>query len=183
MTNRTILFFLIFIYVVLCLFICRNCILWVAATYKSLLSSKMDYCQNETLAIFELKNLEGQELRISLYKIFVPILLGGCLLSIILNSILVAVGNISRNTRGSRSPILVLSLNLAVTDALASVLNGISLVINSFLPVVLNIKISTACITLVLEMLRLSALIASAMHLLALALIHYKGIVSPLQYR
>lgn len=145
----------------------------------------MDYCHNDTLAKFQLKNLDGVELRKSLYKIFVPILLSGCLLSIILNSILVAVGNISRNTRGSRSPILVLSLNLAVTDALASALNGISLVINSFLPVVLNIDIGqrAACISLVLEMLRMSSLIASAMHLLALALIHYKGIVSPLQYR
>ena len=145
----------------------------------------MDYCNNQTMAIFEERNHDGIEMKMILYKILVPILLLGCLLSLLLNAILVAVGTLSRAIR-SRSPILVLSLKLAATDCMASLLMGIGLLVNSFLPVVLQIKMDTnqmSCLQLVLEILRLSSLIASAMHLLALALVHYKGIVNPLHYR
>lgn len=147
----------------------------------------MDFCDNETVfTYFRVKNMEGIEMQKLLYKIFVPILLLGCLFSLLLNLVLVAVGSASRKTMRSRSPILVLSLNLAATDCLASFLIGLSFVINSFLPVVLQINIDSpmkSCFLLVLEVLRLSSLIASAAHLLAMALVHYKGIVNPLQYR
>lgn len=143
----------------------------------------MDYCNNITVEnMFQIRNRAGIESKESLYKIFVPILLVGCLFSLLLNSILVAVGNCSRSCTRQRSPILVLSLNLAITDGLASLFNGTGLVVNSFLPTVMNME-HTACLNLVFEILRLSALIASAMHLLALALVHYKGIVNPLLYR
>ena len=147
----------------------------------------MDYCDNETLnKYFTTRNNDDIGLQIMLYKIFVPILLVGCLFSLLPNAVLVAVGSVSRSSIRSRSPILVLSLNLAATDGLSSVLMGSGLVINSFLPVVLEVNMAgaaTSCMGLVLEILRLSALIASAMHLLALALVHYKGIVNPLHYR
>ncbi|OTF72406.1 hypothetical protein BLA29_010254 [Euroglyphus maynei] len=148
----------------------------------------MDYCNNETLKQFEqIKSSDSFESVIYLYKVFVPILLAGCLLSLILNTVLVIIGTIiqsklSRLNR-SRSPILLLSLNLAATDSIASFLMGFGLLINSFLPVVLDINLTNLCFKLILEIFRLSALIASALHLLALALVHYKGIVNPLHYR
>lgn len=149
----------------------------------------MDYCDNETLIKFMPKPSQADidlEAVKNLYKIFVPILLIGCLLSLLLNTILVVVGTWNQakqsQTNRSRSPILLLSLNLAATDGIASFLMGIGLLVNSFLPVVFNINISI-CSQLILEIFRLSALIASALHLLALALVHYKGIVNPLHYR
>ncbi|KAH7646728.1 hypothetical protein HUG17_2266 [Dermatophagoides farinae] len=148
----------------------------------------MDYCDNETLKQFEqTKSSDSLESVVYLYKVFVPILLAGCLLSLILNTVLVIIGTIiqsrlSRSNR-SRSPILLLSLNLAATDSIASFLMGFGLLINSFLPVVLGINLTNLCFKLILEIFRLSALIASALHLLALALVHYKGIVNPLHYR
>ncbi|KAH9414451.1 hypothetical protein DERP_015260, partial [Dermatophagoides pteronyssinus] len=148
----------------------------------------MDYCNNETLKQFKpTKIIDSFESVIYLYKVFVPILLAGCLLSLILNTLLVIIGTIiqsklSRSNR-SRSPILLLSLNLAATDSIASFLMGFGLLINSYLPVVLNINLTNVCFNLILEIFRLSALIASALHLLALALVHYKGIVNPLHYR
>ncbi|XP_053211849.1 phosphatidylinositol 3-kinase 2-like [Panonychus citri] len=81
-----------------------------------------------------------------------------------------------------KSPVLILSLNLACTDTIASILNGLGVVFNSYLPVVFNVHFDT-CPFLAIEIFRSSALISSVLHLLALAFIHYKGIVRPLHYR
>lgn len=147
---------------------------------------RMDFCNNTTYPIIESINFEGVESQEYLYKVLVPILLAGCVLSLLLNSVLVAVGTMSRKSIRTRSPILVLSLNLAATDGIASLLMGLGLLINSYLPVVFGINLAGDhgnCSMLIFEILRLSSLIASAMHLLALALVHYKGIVNPLHYR
>jgi len=142
----------------------------------------MDFCDNSTFSdYFSNMNTDGIESRKTLYKYFVPILLVGCAVSIVLNSLLVIIGN---TKTVNKSPILVLSLNLATTDCLASIFMGTGLFVNSYLPVVFEIDMGSAvCTTLVIEIFRLSALIASAMHLLSLALVHYKGIVKPLHYR
>ena len=119
---------------------------------------------------------EDQE---NLYKILCPPLILGCLMSVVLNSCLMIIGHLG--TR-NKSPVLILSLNLASTDTLASFFNGITFLINSYLPVVYNVRFTT-CPILVLEMARISAFISSVLHLLALAFIHYRGIVRPLHYR
>lgn len=145
----------------------------------------MDFCNHTTIApYFRIKNLDGIEAQTLLYKIFVPILLIFCVFSVALNAILVIAGTASRHSVRSRSPILVLSLNLAATDGLASFFIGLGLIVNSFLPVVFGVNMAKQnCFVLVVENLRMSALIASALHLLALALVHYKGIANPLHYR
>lgn len=142
----------------------------------------MDFCDNYTyVEYYSNVNLEGQEDQKSLYKYFIPILFVGCLISVLLNALLVIIGNTKTI---SKSPILVLSLNLATTDCMASLFVGIGLLFNSYLPIVFDIDLGKAqCALLVIEIFRLSSLIASAMHLLSLALVHYKGIVKPLHYR
>lgn len=116
---------------------------------------------------------------IELYQYFCPPLIIACFISVVINSALFIVGHIHTH---NKSPVLRLSLNLASTDTLASLLSGFGLLFNSYLPVVYNINLSR-CFFLVYEIFRVSALIASVLHLLALACIHYKGIVNPLHYR
>jgi hypothetical protein len=143
----------------------------------------MDFCDNSTILQYfyvnQTQDSTAQEYQKSLYRYLCPVLIMGCLISVVLNAILVVIGNTKTI---NKSPILVLSLNLATTDCLASLFVGTGLVTNSYLPVVFKIYLGQ-CINLVVEIFRLSALIASAMHLLSLALVHYKGIVKPLHYR
>lgn len=150
----------------------------------------MDFCDNQTVQeYFPTKPFnttnDGFEdiitLQKSLYKHFIPILLFGCVISIVLNALLVIIGH---TKTVNRSPILILSLNLATTDCLASIFIATGLLVNSYLPVVLKVDMGRSqCRALILEIFRLSAIISSAMHLLSLALVHYKGIVKPLHYR
>ncbi|CAG2166632.1 unnamed protein product [Oppiella nova] len=141
----------------------------------------MDFCDNTTIpTYFSYVNNEGIESQKTYYKYFVPILIIGCVISVTLNALLVIVGH---TKTVNKSPILVLSLNLATTDSLASIFIATGLVVNSYLPVVLEVNMGRSqCTLLIIEIFRLSSLIASAMHLLSLALVHYKGIVKPLHY-
>ncbi|XP_015787187.1 adenosine receptor A2a-like [Tetranychus urticae] len=112
------------------------------------------------------------------YKIFCPCLLVAGLISILLNGLLVFV----RNTRRLRtSPMLILSLNLATTDGIASFFTFIG-ILNIYLGVVFDIRVHT-CWVLILEVLRLSSFFASVLHLLALTWLHYQAITNPLQHR
>lgn len=125
------------------------------------------------------KEEDQHEMPIELYQFFCPPLIIASFISVILNSALFVVGHLHTH---NKSPVLRLSLNLASTDTLASLLTGLGIVFNSYLPVVYGISLSR-CFFLVFEVFRTSALIASVLHLLALAFIHYKGIVNPLHYR
>ncbi|RWS16229.1 Trace amine-associated receptor 2-like protein [Dinothrombium tinctorium] len=139
----------------------------------------MDYCDNNTrTALFSNINLKGAEIAPTLYKYLCPPLFFICFISLVLNKILFVIGHLK--TR-NKSPVLLLSLNLASTDALASLLSGIGLVFNSYLPMVYDIHFDR-CPFLAFEITRMSAMIASVLHLLALAFIHYKGITKPLHY-
>lgn len=149
----------------------------------------MDFCDNRTydeyfqspFNISQEVTAETLSLQKALYKHFIPILIVGCVVSVLLNSVLVIVGH---TKTVNKSPILVLSLNLATTDCLASIFIATGLLVNSYLPVVLDVDMgSSQCALLIIEIFRLSAIISSAMHLLSLALVHYKGIVKPLHYR
>lgn len=125
------------------------------------------------------KNETKPGMPIELYQYFCPPLIIASFISVLLNSALFVVGHIHTH---NKSPVLRLSLNLASTDTLASLLSGVGIVFNSYLPVVYGIS-SSRCFFLIYEIFRTSALIASVLHLLALAFIHYKGIVNPLHYR
>ena len=162
----------------------------------------MNYCDKDSVDHFiGVINTDGNEDVDALYRYLCPILLigllfhcnihcwnkllyawcyAGCLIGLIMNSILLIVGNLRcRN----KSPIFRLSLNLATTDAINSLIVGVGLFINSFLPKVFGVVISNTCSLLVLEIFRLSSLVASALHLLALALVYYRGTTNPLHYR
>ncbi|CAG2164491.1 unnamed protein product, partial [Oppiella nova] len=142
----------------------------------------MDYCDSSSVQQFigTVNNLSGAELVLSLYQYFCPILLTVCLIGLILNTILLIIGNLRcRN----KSPIFRLSLNLATTDAINSVIGGTGLLINSYLPRVFGVVLFNTCAQLVFEIFRLSSLVASALHLLAMALVYYRGTTNPLHYR
>lgn len=115
-----------------------------------------------------------------LYTFLCPVIIFVCFFSIIFNAILMVISRQGKFV--NKSPILLLSLNLAVTDLIASLLNGLSILFNSYLPEVYDIKMGQ-CSMLMFEVVRCAALVASALHLLALAFVHYRGIVNPLHYR
>ncbi|KAK9499357.1 hypothetical protein O3M35_002405 [Rhynocoris fuscipes] len=79
------------------------------------------------------------------------------------------------------SPTLHISLSLAASDMFTSLVYGIGLVINSLIPIGLNIQISI-CTQLFLEALRMGGLFTSLGHLLGLAVNHYLGIKKPLHH-
>ncbi|KAG8188083.1 hypothetical protein JTE90_014321 [Oedothorax gibbosus] len=127
----------------------------------------------------DLKN-KMEEL-VNLYKIVVPVLLTACFLSFVFNLIMVCS---VRSLRRKLSPTICLSLSLAMANAYASLVVGLGLIINSLLPIVFNYKIGPFgfCFVLALEAFRLGGLVVSVLHLLALAVNHYIGILRPLHY-
>lgn len=80
---------------------------------------------------------------------------------------------------------LRLSLSLAGSDAWAAILLLNGWAVNNVIPYMLKIRFGEwiRCYYLVLELLRLSGMITSAVHLLALALNHFFSIISPLKYQ
>ena len=141
----------------------------------------IDFC-NDTARLNILKLFSApRDFEIKpLYTYLCPVIIFVCFFSIIFNAILMSISRQSKFV--NKSPILLLSLNLALTDLIASLLNGLSILLNSYMPEVYDIKMSP-CSMLIFEMFRCAALVASALHLLALAFVHYRGIVNPLHYR
>ena len=146
----------------------------------------MDLCVNETLSANSStsdQDLTPRQAEIAfmntMYTYICPALILMSIISVVINAALVIVGHVFVRRK---TPVLLLSLNLASTDTLASLLTGVGLIFNSYLPVVFNIHLSR-CLFLAYEIVRTSALIASALHLLGLAYIHYKGTINPLHYR
>ncbi|GFQ80677.1 g_PROTEIN_RECEP_F1_2 domain-containing protein [Trichonephila clavata] len=115
-----------------------------------------------------------------LYQTVVPVMLTACFLSMLFNLVIVFSVKWVRRL----SPTLYLSLSLAVADAYASLVIGIGLVINSLLPTVygMNLGLFNHCYILVLEAFRLGGVVIIVLHLLALAVNHYIGILKPLHY-
>lgn len=112
------------------------------------------------------------------YRLAVPVMLVACLTSMLFNLIIVES---ARWLRRSPSPTLCFSLSLSAANAYASLVVGVGLVVNSLLPTVYQVQ-SSICVSLSLEAFRLTGLIASVLHLLALAVNHYIGILRPLHY-
>lgn len=135
---------------------------------------------NRTRKVVSISESDGNDLAVLYYKILCPPLIIACIISVALNMGLFFVGTFGTN---HKSPVLVLSLNLATTDTIASLLNGLSFLFNSYLPVVFGHDLGKPCLFVVLELFRMSAFISSVLHLLALASIHYNGTVRPLHYR
>ena len=138
----------------------------------------MDFCDNRTVTKINLQtDLEDEQFVFQVYRYVCPILIIASLFSLILNGLLFIV-----RRKIQQTPIILLSLNLSTTDALASFLIALSILLNSYLPVIFEISINR-CFLLTFEILRMSALVASVFHLLALTWLHYQGAVNPLQHR
>lgn len=82
--------------------------------------------------------------------------------------------------RHPQTPTLIISLSLALADALASAFNMIALLFNSYLACY-DIMVPTG-LRIVIEILRLSGLLVTVGHLFALSCNHYMGILKPLHH-
>nr|CAD7409056.1 unnamed protein product [Timema cristinae] len=117
----------------------------------------------------------------TIYLYSVPPLVIFCIVSIAVNiGILASVYWIRRPV----SPTLYISLSLAGADAFTSTILGTNLVLHSLLPKVFNVNVTSfrSCLWISIEAMRLSGVICTVMHLLALAGNHYLGIRRPLHY-
>ncbi|XP_067140297.1 adrenocorticotropic hormone receptor-like [Centruroides vittatus] len=117
-----------------------------------------------------------------LYRVVVPMMLSACLLAAFLNILILLSAHWVRR---SLSPTLYFSLSLALTDAYNSIILGTGLIINSLLPIVYSVYFMGSfyrCSALILEAFRMTGLMVSVLHLLALAVNHYIGILRPLHY-
>jgi hypothetical protein len=117
----------------------------------------------------------GDEFIRKLYLYSIPPILIFCLVTFIVNTVIVVS---SIWIRRPLSPTLSISISLASADAYASLIVGMGLVINSLLPVGFGVSLgpNVICYTLVLEAFRLGGIISSVAHLTALAINHYIGI-------
>lgn len=141
----------------------------------------IDYCNATEVANLNLLFPTERDLDIRpLYTYLCPVIIVICFFSIIFNAILISISRQSKVV--NKSQVVLLSLNLAITDLIAALFNGLGILFNSYLPEVYSIKMGQ-CSMLMFEVVRSSALVASALHLLALACVHYRGIVKPLHYR
>ncbi len=83
------------------------------------------------------------------------------------------------------SPYLRVCISLSAADASTAFLLLIGLLLNSYFPVVHGVQFTAllSCLALVFETLRLSLLLISDLHLLALALVHYFSLLFPLHFK
>lgn len=151
--------------------------------FSSLDASDCCKCNNTKWQFYELKQrflLRDFDVR-PIYKYLCPVLVVICLFSACFNASMILIARNTRSVTSStnKKSILLLSLNLATTDLIAALLNGYN-VLMTYLHVVHGFELSK-CGLLAFETLRMAALIASALHLLMLALEHFRGIVYPLR--
>ncbi|XP_035701614.1 uncharacterized protein LOC118433617 isoform X2 [Folsomia candida] len=114
----------------------------------------------------------------SLYAIIVPVMIFFCVLTCIVNLVIVIS---ARWCRKPMSPTLYYSISLALADAYSSFILGVGLTINSLLPTVYKIKL-TECLSLTVEAFRSGGVLVTVCHLLALGVNHWIGIARPLHY-
>ncbi|KAK5969820.1 7 transmembrane receptor [Trichostrongylus colubriformis] len=119
------------------------------------------------------------DVKMLLYEICIPSIGALCFLGVVLN---IAVF-ISRFYVKSRSATLELTYSLALSDTWTSLVIAISLIWNSYLPVVLQIKHSSFCFPLTLEAFRTGGLLTGIIHLVALAFAHYLQIRRPFDHQ
>uniref|UniRef100_A0A914E9Z5 G-protein coupled receptors family 1 profile domain-containing protein n=1 Tax=Acrobeloides nanus TaxID=290746 RepID=A0A914E9Z5_9BILA len=108
------------------------------------------------------------------------------LMSFILLLAIVGNGLIVLSSRWIKRPISSynkLCISLALIDAWAALLLMTGLFVNSYMPIVLGIPKRDECAAAVLEIFRISAMLTSNLHILALAIHHFVGILHPLDYK
>ncbi|KAI1726335.1 7 transmembrane receptor (rhodopsin family) domain-containing protein [Ditylenchus destructor] len=114
------------------------------------------------------------------YVWLVPIMVSILTVSIIGNGLIV----LSAPWLGRHiNPYNRLCISLAAADAWAASLLIAGLMVNSYMPVVLRIQKKSECIAAALEIFRISGMLTSNLHILALAINQFIGIVYPLKYK
>lgn len=128
-----------------------------------------------------------RESHIIVYKIVCPIIIFTCFFSGFYNMMLVGISK--EGKKDYKRTVLLLSLRLAFTDSIVAFLNGFNNLFLSYLPVVhrdaswyMDYQLNP-CTVKVLEMIRSSAIAASAYHLLALAIAHHHVVANPFEAR
>lgn len=81
------------------------------------------------------------------------------------------------------SPYHRLCISLAASDAWAGSLLITGLIVNSYMPVVLKMQKKNDCMAAVLEIFRIAGMLTSNLHILALAVNQFIGIVHPIKYK
>lgn len=119
---------------------------------------------------------EFEERYLKITQVFVGIIVVTALIAMMVNVVVfVSVHWIRR----PMPPILKMSISLAAADALSSSIFAIALFINTSLPL---IGINLQRLQIVMEIIKLSGILITVTHLLALSLNHYIGILKPLHY-
>ncbi|KAI6187245.1 G-PROTEIN-RECEP-F1-2 domain-containing protein [Aphelenchoides besseyi] len=114
------------------------------------------------------------------YLYLVPLMVCVLLLSVLGNCLIVLSAPFLGRSIG---PYHRLCLSLAAADAWAGSLLITGLILNSYLPVVMRIQKRSECLAALLEIFRISGMLTSNFHILALALNQFIGILFPLKYK
>uniref|UniRef100_A0AC35U785 G_PROTEIN_RECEP_F1_2 domain-containing protein n=1 Tax=Rhabditophanes sp. KR3021 TaxID=114890 RepID=A0AC35U785_9BILA len=135
---------------------------------------------NNSTKYMTLEEIEGYEIHRRTYMILIPFLM--LLLLVAVAGNILILGSCPFLTRPV-TPYLKLCVSLSAADLVATILIIKGLIINSFLPGVLNIPITLKCLTITLEVFRISGMFTSVLHLLALSINQFIGILYPIHYR
>ncbi|XP_055340420.1 5-hydroxytryptamine receptor 1F-like [Paramacrobiotus metropolitanus] len=117
----------------------------------------------------------------SIYLIMGPVFLALCALAFLGNALILSTVFFIRKKQ--LTPTLMFSLSLAAADAVAAAAMGVGILVNNILFWNIHVDMEyRACIQFVVEALRLSGMVCSALHFMALAINHWMGITKPLHY-
>jgi len=109
-----------------------------------------------------------------MYKIVIPIFLVISGFAVIANALVIIALRMTK----VRNATVTLILSLTISDIWTSSIVALSLLYNSYLPIVKG-TYPDPCFSLTLEMLRTGGLITGTLHLLLISIHHYIGIVKP----
>lgn len=135
-----------------------------------------DHLQNSTDYPFNATydNFTEDAFHESIVHLCISLLLVCCLLAMCVNCVVI----ISVHwIRGPMTPNLKISLSLAIADAVSSSMTGLMLFLDE-----IQVSEDLGVFPCLIELIRLSGIVITVLHLLALSLNHYIGIMKPLHY-
>uniref|UniRef100_A0A1I8BG74 G_PROTEIN_RECEP_F1_2 domain-containing protein n=1 Tax=Meloidogyne hapla TaxID=6305 RepID=A0A1I8BG74_MELHA len=122
-----------------------------------------------------MEEIKARIFRMEMYKIVIPMFLTASILAILANLVVIAA---LRSAKVIRTATVVLILSLTFSDIWTSIVVSLSLLYNSYMPIVLEADVNP-CVSLTLELLRTGGMISATLHLLLIALHHFVGIARP----
>uniref|UniRef100_A0A915M1T7 G-protein coupled receptors family 1 profile domain-containing protein n=1 Tax=Meloidogyne javanica TaxID=6303 RepID=A0A915M1T7_MELJA len=112
-----------------------------------------------------MEEIKARIFRMEMYKIVIPMFLTASILAILANLVVIAA---LRSAKVIRTATVVLILSLTFSDIWTSIVVSLSLLYNSYMPIVLEA-----------DLLRTGGMISATLHLLLIALHHFVGIARP----